>query len=182
VIAMTKALVVYESLFGDGRTIARAIAEGLSARLAVTVADAADAPTTLGPEIGLLVAGGPNHVTGLPSPRTREGANRDYGLHVDPQVGLREWLEQVHIDRPAIAAAAYDTRMDHPKLVTKLDHASKTEEKLLRHLHCRIVAPAEHFLVTSPEGPLLAGEEQRAREWGATLGDQWEARLAAASG
>ncbi|MGY1823308.1 hypothetical protein [Geodermatophilus sp. SYSU D00079] len=179
---MTRALVVHESLFGDGRTIARAIADGLSARMAVTVVAAQDAPTTLGPDVGLLVVGGPNHVTGMPRPATREGANRDYGLHVDPQVGLREWLEQVRIDGPAVAAAAYDTRMDHPGLVTKLDHASRTEEKLLRHLHCRIVAPAEHFLVTSPQGPLLTGEEQRAREWGATLGAQWQARLAAASG
>ncbi|MGY1632270.1 hypothetical protein ACI784_11260 [Geodermatophilus sp. SYSU D01186] len=179
---MTTALVVHESLFGDGRTIARAIADGLSARMPVTVAAAQDAPTILGPEIGLLVVGGPNHVTGMARPATREGANRDYGLHVDPQAGLREWLEEVHIDGPAIAAAAFDTRMDHPKVVTKLDHASRTEEKLLRHLHCRIVAPAEHFYVTSVQGPLLAGEEQRAREWGATLGAQWEARLAAANG
>ncbi|MGY1639250.1 hypothetical protein ACI78V_21605 [Geodermatophilus sp. SYSU D00742] len=179
---MSKALVVHESLFGDGRTIARAIADGLSARMPVTVVAAQDAPTTLGPDIGLLVVGGPNHVTGLPRPATRESANRDYGLHVDPQVGLREWLEQVRIEGPAIAAAAYDTRMDHPRLVTALDHASRTEEKLLGRLHCRLVAPAEHFLVTSPEGPLLAGEEQRARAWGATLGEQWEGRLAAATG
>ncbi|MBB3086693.1 flavodoxin [Geodermatophilus sabuli] len=179
---MTKALVVYESLFGDGRTIARAIADGLSARLPVTVTAASDAPTTLGPEIGLLVVGAPNHVTGLPRPATREGANRDYGLSVDPAAGLREWLDEVRIEGPAIAAAAYDTRMDHPKLVTKLDHASRTEEKLLGRLHCRLVAPAEHFLVTSPEGPLVTGEEERARAWGATLGDQWEARLAAANG
>ena len=179
---MTRALVVYESLFGDGRTIARAIADGLSARMPAAAVAVQDAPTTIGPDVGLLVVGGPNHATGLPRPATREGANRDHGLDVDPQAGLREWLERVQVPPQGIPAAAYDTRMDHPKLVTTLDHASKTEEKLLRHLHCRLVAPAEHFLVTNAQGPLAEGEEDRARRWGATLGDQLQARLAAAPG
>jgi hypothetical protein len=179
---MDRALVVYESVFGDAKTIALAVAEGLASRLPVDVASAREAPPRVPADVRMLVVGGPNHAFSMPRPATREGAVKDHGAEIpDTSFGLHEWLDQVQVPR-GLSAAAFDTRMDHPKLITKMDHASKTEEKLLRHLHCRIVAPAEHFLVTSPQGPLLAGEEQRAREWGATLGDQWEARLAAASG
>ena len=53
--------------------------------------------------------------------------------------------------------------------MAKMDHASRTEEKLLRGHGLPIVAPAEHFYVTGTKGPLVDGEEDRARQWGATL-------------
>ena len=71
----------------------------------------------------------------------------------------------------AVSAAAFDTRMDHPKLVTKLDHASKTEEKLLKSHGATLAAPAEHFHVVDAKGPLADGEEERARLWGRALGE-----------
>jgi hypothetical protein len=55
--------------------------------------------------------------------------------------------------------------------VTKLNHASRTEEKLLKGQGATVVAPAEHFLVTDVEGPLVEGEEERARQWGHSLGE-----------
>jgi hypothetical protein len=82
----------------------------------------------------------------------------------------------------AINAAAFDTRMDHPTLITKLDHASKTEEKLLRGLGATLAAPAEHFFVTDTEGPLADGEEDRARRWGRALAELVAARPVDASG
>jgi hypothetical protein len=178
---VTSALVVYESLFGDNRAIARAIAEGLSSRMPVVVAAAAEAPTSLGPDVALLVVGGPNHATSMPRQATREGAARDHGLSTEGlDTGLREWLESVQVATAGLAAAAWDTRMEHPRLIVKMDHAARTEEKLLTRLHCRIVAPAEHFTVTGAEGPLRDGEEERARQWGRTLADDHQARLAAA--
>jgi hypothetical protein len=70
-----------------------------------------------------------------------------------------------------ISAAAFDTRMDHPKLVTAMDHAAKTEEKLLHRLGATLAAPAEHFHVVDAKGPLAHGEEDRARLWGAALAE-----------
>ena len=61
--------------------------------------------------------------------------------------------------------------MDHPKLVTKLDHASKTEEKLLHRLGATLAAPAEHFHVVDAKGPLADGEEDRARLWGQAIAE-----------
>ena len=60
-----KALLVYESLFGNTEQVARAVAEGLSRRLPVQTLEVGSAPLTLGSDIGLVVVGGPTHVFGL---------------------------------------------------------------------------------------------------------------------
>jgi hypothetical protein len=118
----------------------------------------------------------------MPRPATREGAARDYGAEVpDTSFGLHEWLDQAQVPR-ALSAAAFDTRMDHPKLITTMDHAAKTEEKLLRRLGATLAAPAEHFFVTDMKGPLVDGEEDRARGWGRALGEMVAARPANAHG
>lgn len=179
---MTSALVVYESLFGDNRTIARAVADGLSTRLPARAVAVAEAPAAIGDEVGLLVVGGPNHAAGMPRPATRAGAVRDHGADVaSPGTGLREWLERLDVAVPGLPAAAWDTRMDHPRIVAVLDHAARTEEKLLRKHSCAIVAPAEHFSVTGAEGPLADGEEERARRWGAALAEAVTTRVPARS-
>ena len=179
---MPRALVVYESVFGDAAKIAQAIAEGLSTRMEVDVVAVADAAPVVSPDVRLLVVGGPNHAFSMPREATREGAVKDHGAEIpDPTFGLHEWLDTVRLP-PAIDAAAFDTRMDHPKLITRLDHASKTEEKLLRGLGATLVAPAEHFFVTDTEGPLADGEEDRARRWGAALAELVGARPATAGG
>ncbi|MGY1679962.1 flavodoxin family protein [Geodermatophilus sp. SYSU D01176] len=171
---MIRALVVYESVFGDARTIAQAIAEGLSAgSLPADVAAAGEAPAEIGPDVGLLVVGGPNHAFGMPRRSTREGAVTQYGADIpDTGAGLREWLETVRLAGRGIPAAAFDTRgSGHPVLST-MDHASRTEEKLLTRLGAHIVAPAEHFSVVDTKGPLVEGEEDRARTWGRTLAER----------
>ena len=179
---MTRALVVYESVFGDTKQIALAIAEGLASRLPVDVVSARDAPPQVPADVRMLVVGGPNHAFSMPRSATREGAVRDHGAEIpDTSFGLHEWLDQAQVPR-ALSAAAFDTRMDHPKLVTKMDHAAKTEEKLLRSLGATLAAPAEHFFVTDMKGPLVDGEEDRARRWGRALGEMVAARAANAHG
>ena len=175
---MTRALVVFESLFGDARTIAQAIGSGLSPRIPVDVVAAAEAPAVVGPDVRLLVVGGPNHALSMPRQSTREGAIKQYGAQIaDTSRGLQEWLNSVHVAGSGTLAAAFDTRSDHPKLLVKMDHAAKAEEKLLRGHGLTIVAPAEHFYVTDARGPLADGEEERARRWGAALGERVAATL-----
>ena len=169
---MTRALVVYESVFGDGRTIAHAIADGLSASLPADVVAAAEAPAEIGPDVGLLVVGGPNHAFGMPRPSTREGAVKQYGADIaDTGTGLHEWLESVRIGTSGLPAAAFDTRSSGHPVLAKMDHAARTEEKLLTRLGAEVVAPAEHYAVVDAKGPLVDGEEDRARRWGRTLAD-----------
>jgi predicted methyltransferase MtxX (methanogen marker protein 4) len=169
---MASALVVYESIFGDARRIAEAVAGGLRSRYEVDVVAASQAPTEVGTEVELLVVGGPNHAFSMPRESTRQGAIDQHGAVVeDTTTGLHEWLDAVRL--PAgLRAAAFDTRMDHPKLVVKLDHASRTEEKLLKAHGATLVADAEHFRVTDAKGPLADGEEERASRWGRALAAQ----------
>jgi len=166
---VTRALVVYESVFGDARAIAYAIAEGLSAALPGDVVAAAEAPAEIGPDVGLLVVGGPNHAFGMPRPSTRESAVEQYGADIpDTATGLHEWLESVRVPG-GVPAAAFDTRGSGHPVLTKMDCAARSEEKLLTKLGANIVAPAEHFFVVDTKGPLVEGEEDRARAWGRTL-------------
>lgn len=71
---MKRALVVYESLFGDARTIARSIADGLSDQMGVETIDVGHAPAVIGPGVTLLVVGGPTHQTGMTKPASRRQA------------------------------------------------------------------------------------------------------------
>jgi hypothetical protein len=168
---MTRALVVYESLFGDAKLIALAIAGGLATRLPVDVVSAREAPAHVPADVRMLVVGGPNHAMSMPRQSTREGAVEQYGAHLgDTTTGLHEWLDSAHLPK-GLEAAAFDTRMDHPKLITTLDHAARTEEKLLRRLGAALVAPAEHFYVIDATGPLADGEEARAHQWGQSLAE-----------
>ena len=123
---MNRALVIYESVFGDARAIASAIADGLSATVAADVLPAAEASAEVDPEVGLLVVGGPNHAFGMPRPSTREGAVTQHGAVIaDTATGLQEWLQAARNLRAGIAVAAFDTRISgHPVLV-KMDHAAR---------------------------------------------------------
>jgi flavodoxin len=163
------ALVVYESMYGNTRAIAEAVAEGLGDAQALTVHEASDHARPG----DLLVVGGPTHVHGMASHRSREmaveAAEKNGGAHVEPDAtekpGLREWLHDLPGGEHA-KAAAFDTRFDKSQWVTGA--ASRGIAKRLRRRGYDIVS-RESFLVSESEGPLAEGELDRAREWGATL-------------
>lgn len=157
-----KALVVYESAWGNTKAVAEAVAEGLSTQLETEVRAVQDAPPAAELQVDLLVVGGPTHAFGLSREGTREDAHRRGGELIP--TGLREWLETGPVDLPA---AAFDTHVRHPDLPGR---ASRSAAKKLRKLGCRLVADPESFYVDGYEGPLLPGELDRARAWGAELG------------
>jgi hypothetical protein len=161
-----KALVVYESVYGNTRAIAEAIADGLGGAPVVQVSKADS------PEVELLIVGGPTHMHGLASARSRHvaaAAAEEDGIKVEPDAaaepGLRSWLRDLPNGASA-RAAAFDTRLDRAPWVTGL--ASRGIAKRLRHRGYEVVA-TESFLVADSEGPLEEGELDRARAWGAEL-------------
>lgn len=81
---------------------------------------------------------------------------------------MREWLEALQLPQ-GLATAAFDTRMSHPRLIVKLDHASTQIERRLAALGGKPVTGAEHFLVADTQGPLEPGEVERAQAWGEQL-------------
>src|SRR4051794_12297010 len=121
---MTRALVVYESMFGDARAIAEAITDGLAESVPAEVIAASEPPAEPGPDVALLVVGGPTHLLGMPRPSSREGAVKQHGAEIaDTTSGLHEWLETVRVPGPTIPAAAFDTRPHHPPLPGQMGHA-----------------------------------------------------------
>ncbi len=166
-----RALVVYESMFGNPREVASAVAEGLATRLDVETLEVGRAPALLGPEIALLVVGSPTHAHGMTTPKTRaDAAQRAGDRLVSSGRGMADWLEQ--LGKPgSIAAAAFDTRIKGPSLVW--GSAAKGLVRLLTAAEFRLVRPAESFMVGGPTGPLfdrlVPGEVDRARTWGRDL-------------
>src|SRR6478609_7441943 len=146
-----KALVVYESMFGNTHVVAEQIGEGLKPDFDTTVVPVADATPELVAAADLLVVGGPTHVHGLPSPRTRnaaKGVSEKEGSEValEPHAlepGVREWLKTLDV-RPGVAAVAFDTRMHGPAVFT--GRASKRIAHRLRRRGAHVVA-TQSFLV-----------------------------------
>ena len=168
-----RALVVYESMFGNTREIALAVAEGIGARMPVETVEVGSAPTVLPDDLTLLVIGGPTHAHGMTKPESRaDSAKRAGDRLVSRGSGIREWLAALYGGSSRVAAAAFDTRIKGPGLIW--GSAAKGAAKSLRGLRFRVVAEPESFLVDGPTGPvfdrLVEGERERARSWGRQLG------------
>lgn len=163
------AMVVYESMYGNTRAIGEAIAEGMGGAPVLAVHEAAGRELA----VDLLVVGGPTHMHGLATTRSRqlavEAGHEDGGGHVEPgataEPGLRAWLRELP---PGTAhhAATFDTRLDRSPWLTGV--ASRGIARRLRHRGIDVIA-TESFLVEDAEGPLEDGELERARAWGADL-------------
>ena len=167
-----KAVIVYESMFGNTRAVADAIAEGFRRGGEAIVVPVARARPEVLDGADLVVVGGPTHAHGMSRAVTRKGAAEmaakpDSGLALEPGApgpGLRDWFGCLgHV---TIAAAAFDTRIDGLAMFT--GQASKGIARLLRHHGFHLVTGPESFLI-SKGSRLRAGEEERAKEWGRLL-------------
>jgi Flavodoxin domain len=163
------AIVVYESVYGNTRAIAEAVAEGLGGATVLPVCRA----TGHLAQAELLVVGGPTHMHGLATTRSRHmaaaAANEEESVELDPfatqEPGLRRWLDELP-DGHGARAAAFDTRLDRSPWLTGV--ASRGIAKRLRR-HGYEVLGSGSFLVEDSEGPLARGERDRAHAWGAQL-------------
>ncbi|MGP3915962.1 flavodoxin family protein [Nonomuraea sp. 10N515B] len=161
------ALVVYESMYGNTKQIAEAVAEGLASRLRAEVVEVGSAPFVVEPEVGLLVVGGPTHAFSLSRASTRQSAAQQAtGPLISPGIGVREWLGALCTPSAALGSAAFDTRIAKPRMPGS---AARGIAKRLRRVGIGAVAPAQSFYVTGGQGPLVEGEVERARQWGESL-------------
>jgi Flavodoxin len=109
---MMKALVVYESMFGNTEQIARAVADGLGESVEVQLTDVSDAPLDPDPDLELIVVGGPTHAFSMSRTRTRADAISRGGRKGESEFGLREWLSALPSGPHTEKIATFDTKVE----------------------------------------------------------------------
>jgi len=160
-----KAVIVYESHWGNTAAIARAIAEGIGPEArALTTAEATGAAVA---GADLIVAGAPLLGFALPTEGILESiaanANKD---PVPPDLShpsMRSWLDA--LPKGNTRAAAFETR-----IWWSPGSAAKAILNRLEAAGYRPAAKAQRFVVQGKYGPLRDGELERAKAWGAALG------------
>ena len=159
-----KAVVVYESLWGNTAQVARAIAEGLGPEArALSTAEATEEQIA-GAE--LVVAGAPVFGFKLSSDKMREAIRSNPGKAPSPpdlsHPALRAWLAALPAGHGR--SAAFDTQVRGP-----FGSGAPEIAKLLEAAGYVQLAEPTGFVVKGKHGPLRDGELERAHAWGAAL-------------
>jgi len=151
-----KAMVVYDSVFGNTGQVAQAIGEGLGSPEEVKVLQVGDVQPEQFAGLTLLVVGSPTRQF---SPT---GATTSL-LKSIPKDGLK-----------GVKVAAFDTRFAESEIekvrilaffVKIFGYAAKPIADRLQKKGGELAVPPEGFYVTDTEGPLFEGELERAVDW-----------------
>jgi hypothetical protein len=164
-----RAIVVFESMFGNTEQVAVAVADGLKTEgVPTAVFEVSTAPADLPPSVDLVVVGAPTHAFSLSRPKTRSEAVRQGADETKAAIGLREWLETVRppADHP-VHVADYDTRATQVRRLPAA--AGPSAARLARRRRFARVDRPVAFLVADMQGPLVDGEIDRATSWGRSL-------------
>lgn len=141
-----KALIVYDSVYGNTEKIARAIAEAITPSNEVKVLRAGEANPSELASTGLLIVGSPTH-GGRPTPAVQDFLNKV------PELSLK-----------GVNVAAFDTRIP-TKLVGVFGYAAGRIAGNLKKKGGTLIASPEGFFATGSKGPLKEGELERAAGW-----------------
>jgi flavodoxin I len=154
---MTKALVVYDSFFGNTERIAQSIGNALGRQENVGIVRVADVRPEQLTGLKLLIVGSPTRAF-RPSPAIKKF------LKSIPKNGLK-----------GVKVAAFDTRVTDEEIdsavfilrimVNIFGYAAKPIADRLVKKGGQLIAAPEGFFVQGMEGPLKEGELERASEW-----------------
>jgi hypothetical protein len=165
-----KALVVYESFWGNTEQVAQAIAKGLSCHGDVEMFEVSHAPHEITEQLDLIVVGGPTHAFSMTCANTREDAFKQGASQGSKDVGVREWLQCLHRGRHREPVATFDTKAEKVRHLP--GSAAKGAANAFHRLGYKTLVKPMSFYVRSNSGPLLDGELGRAELWGERLGRQ----------
>ena len=152
-----KAVIVYDTLYGNTEQIARAIGAALSERMEVRLLLAGDTDAVDLQPLDLLLVGGPTQRHGISPP-----------LHT-----LFDHLAERSV--AGAPAAAFDTRYRQAGWLT--GSAAKDIARYLQARGCALLLPPESFFVAGKEGKLAEGEVARAGEWARAILTAMERRV-----
>jgi flavodoxin I len=145
---MMKALVVYDSVYGNTEKIARAIGSAITGD--VRVLRAGEVSLSELESVDLLIVGAPTQ-GGRATPPVRDFLNKVAG----PAVKGRN-------------VAAFDTRIS-AKWVGIFGYAAGRIAKNLKSKGANLIVNPEPFFVEGTQGPLKEGELERAASWAKEL-------------
>jgi flavodoxin I len=141
-----KAVIVYDSVYGNTEKIARAIAEAITPSGEVKILRAGEANPPELASIDLLIVGSPTH-GGRPTPAIQDFLNK-----------------LIQSSLKGINVATFDTR-SQAKLAKVFGNAAGRIAGNLKRKGGTLIASPEGFLVTGTKGPLKEGEPERAAAW-----------------
>ena len=155
-----KVLIVYDSYFGNTESIARSIGEALTEEHDVTVVSVKTVGDELGKPWDLLVVGSPTRA-------------------FRPTAAITAMLKRI---APAKGAsekryAVFDTRVSLEEvnsrflsfMVKLFGYAAEPMDRLLKRKGFLPASTPQWYFVTESEGPLHAGEVERAAQWARKL-------------
>jgi flavodoxin len=155
-----KAMVVYDSAYGNTQAVAEAIGAGLGPPEDVQVRHVGEVQPAQVTGLDFLIVGSPTQKFTATAPITGF-------LKAIPSDGLQ-----------GVKVAAFDTRFPQSKVdeirilaffVSIFGYAAKPIARRLQKKGGEVVAPPEPFYVSDTEGPLLEGELERATAWGQAI-------------
>jgi flavodoxin len=150
-----KALIIYDSMFGNTEKVAQVMATALSANAEVAARRVGDVEPAALTGLDLLVVGSPTQGF-QPTPAIKKL------LDSLPAQGLK-----------GVKVAAFDTRIAMEDvgnwfltfMVNLFGYAAKPIANRLQKKAGKLVMPPEGFIVNGKEGPLKEGESERAADW-----------------
>jgi flavorubredoxin len=162
--SVMKAVVVYESHWGNTAEIARAVAEGIGPGARAMTTEEASAEAVA--DADLLVVGAPVIAFSLPSPRAEDAVAATADSAPTPPTMVKPSMFWWLADLPSgtAEAAAFETHVRWSP-----GGATGTIERDLKRKGYRVNANSGKFLVRGRYGPLRDGELERARAWGSAL-------------
>ena len=139
-----KALIVYDSVYGNTEKIAQAIGGAINGEIKVMRAGEVE-PVHL-ESLDLLIVGAPTQGGRATTP-------------------VRDFLKGINTRTfKGTNVVAFDTRVS-TKWVGVFGYAAGKIAKSLKKMGAHLAANPEGFFVTGTEGPLKDGEEERAANW-----------------
>jgi len=151
-----KALVIYDSVFGNTEQIAQAIGKALGSQKDIEILRVSNVKPEQLTGLKLLIVGSPTR-------QFRPTAAINNLLKRIPKNGLRD-----------VKVAAFDTRFTMsaieesrvlPFFVRLFGYAAKPISDRLKKKGGDLIIPPERFFVEGVEGPLKEGELERAADW-----------------
>jgi len=163
-VSAVKAVVVYESHWGNTAEVARAVAEGIGPETRVLTTEEASREAVA--DVDLLVVGAPVIAFGLPTPRSEDAVAATAEEAPTPPAMVHPTMFWWLTDLPEGhgQAAAFETHIHWSP-----GGATGAIERGLRRKGYKINADSGKFVVKGRYGPLREGELERARAWGSGL-------------